>query len=62
MRFRTRRLGDIHHQSLSIEGGAYFEGRSQQTRAANGREPDELARKPMREIAHKEREAAFTAG
>jgi cytoskeletal protein CcmA (bactofilin family) len=24
-------VGDIHHQSLSIESGAYFDGRSQQT-------------------------------
>src|SRR4029450_13006611 len=31
-------VGDIHHRSLSIESGAYFDGRSQQTRAANGRE------------------------
>ena len=55
-------VGDIHHQSLSIEGGAYFDGRSKQTRAAKGREPDKLARKPMREIAHKEREGASTQG
>jgi len=55
-------VGDIHHHSLSIESGAYFDGRSQQTRAANGREPEKLARKPMREIAHKEREGASTQG
>ena len=35
-------VGDIHHQSLSIESGAYFDGRSQQTRAANGRKPQKL--------------------
>ena len=51
-------VGDIHHQSLSIESGAYFDGRSQRMRAANGREPEKLARKPIREIADKEREAA----
>jgi cytoskeletal protein CcmA (bactofilin family) len=55
-------VGDIHHQSLSIESGAYFDGRSQQTRAVNGRESDKLVRKPMREIAHKEREGASTLG
>ena len=51
-------LGDIHHQSLSIEGGDYFDGRSQQRRASMD---VNLARKPMREIALKERETAFTA-
>jgi cytoskeletal protein CcmA (bactofilin family) len=55
-------VGDIHHQSLSIESGAYFDGRSQQTRAANGRKPQKLARKPIREMAHKESEAASTVG
>jgi cytoskeletal protein CcmA (bactofilin family) len=55
-------VGDIHHQSLSIERGAYFDGRSQQVRAANGRESEKLARKPIREIAHKEREAAINVG
>ena len=33
-------VGDIHHQSPSIESGAYFDGRSLQTRAENGREPE----------------------
>ena len=46
-------VGDIHHQSLSIEGGAYFDGRSKQTRAAKGPELDKLARKLLREIARK---------
>jgi len=55
-------VGDIHHQPLSIESGAYFDGRSQQARVANGREPEKLARKPIREIAHKEREATSTVG
>jgi cytoskeletal protein CcmA (bactofilin family) len=55
-------VGDIHHQSLSIESGAYFDGRSQQARAANGRDLEKLARAPIREIAHKEREAASTVG
>ena len=50
-------VGDIHHRSLSIESGAYFDGRSQQARATSGQEPEKLARKSIREIAHKEREA-----
>jgi cytoskeletal protein CcmA (bactofilin family) len=51
-------VGDIHHQSLAIESGAYFDGRSMQTRAANGREPKGVGRKAIREIADKDREAA----
>jgi cytoskeletal protein CcmA (bactofilin family) len=54
-------IGDIHHQSLSMESGAYFDGRSQQTRAANGREPEKVARKAIGEIAHKGRDVASTA-
>ena len=49
-------VGDIQHQSLAIESGAYFEGRSMQTRGANGREPERVGRKSLREIAHKDRE------
>ena len=54
-------VGDIHHQSLSIESGAYFDGRSMQTRATNGREPERAGRKTIREISHKDREAAAPA-
>jgi cytoskeletal protein CcmA (bactofilin family) len=32
-------VGDIHHQSLTIGKGAYFDGRSLQERA-NGRQPE----------------------
>jgi cytoskeletal protein CcmA (bactofilin family) len=41
-------IGDIHHQSLSIENGASFEGRSVQTRRAksNVTQPDEGAPLP----------------
>src|SRR6476619_7238772 len=46
-------VGDIHHQSLSIESGAYFDGRSMQTRAANGREPERVGRKMIRENTQK---------
>ena len=51
-------VGDIHHQSLSIESGAYFDGRSMQTRAANGREPERVGRKTIREITQKDSETA----
>jgi cytoskeletal protein CcmA (bactofilin family) len=50
-------VGDIHHQSLAIESGAYFDGRSMQTRAANGSEPKGVGRKAIHEIAHRDREA-----
>jgi cytoskeletal protein CcmA (bactofilin family) len=33
-------VGDIRHQSLTIEKGAYFEGRAAQAHGANGRQPD----------------------
>jgi cytoskeletal protein CcmA (bactofilin family) len=36
---RAHVVGDIHHQSLDIRKGAYFEGRSVQVQAPNGREP-----------------------
>jgi len=55
-------VGDIQHQSLAIESGAYFEGRSMQTRGANGREPERVGRKSLREIAHKDREVVTAAG
>ncbi len=55
-------VGDIQHQSLAIESGAYFEGRSMQTRGANGREPERVGRRSLREIAHKDREVVPAAG
>jgi len=44
-------VGDIHHQSLAIEKGAYFEGRSVQAHGANGQQPDRVGKKPPREVA-----------
>jgi cytoskeletal protein CcmA (bactofilin family) len=32
-------VGDIHHQNLTIEKGAYFDGRAKQSHGANGRQP-----------------------
>lgn len=49
-------VGDIQHQSLAIERGAYFEGRSMQTQAANGKEPERVDRKSVRGVTHKDRE------
>jgi len=42
-------VGDIHHQSLAIEKGAYFEGRSVQAHGANGKQPNRVGKK--REVA-----------
>jgi cytoskeletal protein CcmA (bactofilin family) len=42
-------VGDIHHQSLTIERGAYFDGRSVQVRA-NGHTPEKLERRSVRQI------------
>lgn len=50
-------VGDIHHQSLAIETGAHFEGRSVQAHGSNGREPDRAGKKSRREAASESREA-----
>src|SRR6476660_8243312 len=36
-------VGDIHHQSLAVESGAFFDGRSMQIRG-NGQTPEKLER------------------
>ena len=47
-------VGDIHHQSLSMERGAYFDGRSVQVRG-NGQTPKKLERKSVKQVASRER-------
>ena len=42
-------VGDIHHQSLAIESGAFFDGRSVQIR---GQTPERLERKSSKQIAN----------
>ena len=44
-------VGDIHHQSLAIERGAFFDGRSVQIRE-NGQTPEKLQRKSLKQIAN----------
>jgi hypothetical protein len=46
-------VGDIHHQSLAMERGAFFDGRSVQIRG-NGQTPGKLERKSARKIANRE--------
>ena len=45
-------VGDIHHQSLAIERGAYFDGRSVQVRG-NRQPPEKLESKSRRQISNK---------
>ena len=49
-------IGDIHHQSLAIERGAYFEGRSIQVRGSNEQKPERVGRRSLREIVRKDSE------
>jgi cytoskeletal protein CcmA (bactofilin family) len=49
LKSRARVVGDIHHQSLAIERGAFFDGRSVQPRG-NGQTPKKLERKTLRQI------------
>jgi cytoskeletal protein CcmA (bactofilin family) len=53
---RAHVVGDIHHQSLDIRKGAYFEGRSVQVQAPNGREP--VSKKQTRRASSDNREPA----
>jgi len=48
-------VGDIHHQSLAIERGAYFDGRSVQVRG-NGQTLEKVEKKSLRQIANNRRE------
>jgi cytoskeletal protein CcmA (bactofilin family) len=41
-------VGDIHHQSLAIEKGAYFDGHAKQAHGANGGEPDRATKRTVR--------------
>ena len=45
-------VGDIHHRSLAIEKGAYFDGRSVQIRG-NGQTSEKAAAKSSRQIANR---------
>jgi cytoskeletal protein CcmA (bactofilin family) len=42
-------VGDIHHQNLTIEKGAYFDGRAKQAHGANGRQPERAGKESHRE-------------
>jgi cytoskeletal protein CcmA (bactofilin family) len=42
-------VGDIHHLTLAIEKGAYFEGRAVQARGSNGSQPATVGKRKPRE-------------
>ena len=46
-------VGDIHHQSLAIESGAFFDGRSMQVRG-NGQAAEKLEKKSVRQVERRE--------
>ena len=48
LKSRAHVVGDIHHQSLDLEKGAYFEGRSMQVHGANGSQPDKTGKQSRR--------------
>jgi cytoskeletal protein CcmA (bactofilin family) len=37
-------VGDIDHKTLTIEKGAYFDGRAKQAHGANGRQPERVSK------------------
>jgi cytoskeletal protein CcmA (bactofilin family) len=49
-------VGDIHHQSLAIQTGAYFDGRSIQVRGANGHELERVGKKRLKHFANDSQE------
>ena len=54
-------VGDIHHQSLAIERGAYFDGRSIQIRGANGHQPERLGQR-LKRVANDSQETLISTG
>jgi cytoskeletal protein CcmA (bactofilin family) len=51
LRSQAHVTGDIHHRSLAIESGAFFDGRSVQVRG-NGQSPESIERKSSRQIVN----------
>src|SRR5207342_417231 len=55
-------VGDIHHRSLAIESGAYFDGRSIQVRGANGHQAERVGHKRLKQVTHDSQEARTSPG
>ena len=52
LKSRAQVVGDIHHQSLAIDSGAFLDGRSVQVRG-NGQTATNLERKPVRQVTNR---------
>ena len=57
LKSRAHVVGDIHHQALAIERGAFFDGRSVQLRG-NGQTAKKLERKTLKRISNDPGETA----
>ena len=55
-------IGDIHHQSLAIEKGAYFEGRSIQTGRETERQLESVDSKRRKQVANHSQEPHAAIG
>jgi cytoskeletal protein CcmA (bactofilin family) len=62
LRSQAHVVGDIHHQSLAIERGAYFDGRSIQVRGANGHQPERVGHKRLKQVTNDSQEARTSPG
>ena len=51
-------VGDIYHRSLSIESGAFFDGRSVQARE-NGQAAERIEKKQLRQTASNSQEVVL---
>jgi cytoskeletal protein CcmA (bactofilin family) len=51
-------VGDIHHHSLTIEKGAYFDGRAAQAYGSNGSQLATVGKTKPREVSREENTAA----
>ena len=51
-------VGDIHHQSLTIEKGAYFDGRAEQAHRSNGSQLATVGKTKPREVSREANTAA----
>ena len=53
LKSRAQVVGDIHHQSLAIESGAFFDGRSVHIRG-DGQAVEKLEKKSLRHVERRE--------
>ena len=58
LKSRAHVVGDIHHQSLTIEKGAYFDGRAAQAHGSNGSQLATIGKNKPREVSREANTAA----